>query len=137
MAEIRVEKQFAHSAAEVWKRIEDPATVAQWIPAIATSRVDGDIRHVTFADGAPARERIVDHRGEQRRYTYQYIDGPLALDRYESTIAVTESADGTSIVTWSAEFAAASAELEAELATAIEAIYTGALDELAARLASS
>ncbi|MGW5518850.1 SRPBCC family protein [Nocardia africana] len=135
MAEINVEKQFSASPAEVWARAGDPATVSDWIPAISSSRVEGDIRHVVFTDGNPARERIVEHRDQDRNYTYQYLDGPLALEYYRSTIAVVAGDDGGSVIRWRAEFTAASEQIEAELATAIEGIYTGALDELAAQLA--
>ncbi|MGW5385311.1 SRPBCC family protein [Nocardia sp. NPDC003963] len=137
MAEIDVVQQFPVSAAQLWARVGDPGAVADWIPAISESRMDGDIRHVVFTDGNPARERIVEHRDADRRYTYRYIDGPLALDFYESTIEVAESADGTSEIRWWAEFSAETEAVESALATAIESIYTGALAELAGLLARS
>ncbi|MEV5649534.1 SRPBCC family protein [Nocardia sp. NPDC052254] len=135
MAEINVEKQFSASPDEVWARAGNPATVSDWIPAIGSSRVEGDVRHVVFTDGNPARERIVELRDEDRNYTYRYIDGPLALEYYQSRFAVVATADGGSAIRWSAEFTAASREAEAELAAAIEGIYTQALDELATQLA--
>ena len=135
MAEIKVEKSFSAAPEVVWARAGDPATISDWIPAINSSRVEGDIRHVVFTDGNPARERIVEHHDDERNYTYQYIDGPLALEYYQSTLMVVATADGGSAIAWQAEFTAASAAAEAELAIAIEGIYTQALDELAAQLA--
>jgi len=136
MAEITVEKTFPVDAATVWGVVGDPAGIADWAPAIGQSRVDDDgIRHLVFADGQPARERIVAHSDSDRSYTYQYLDGPLPLERYESTITVTE-VDGGSHLVWSAQFGAASPEVEAELQTGISEIYSSAVESVHARLSA-
>ena len=132
MASIEVTKDFPLSARDVWSWIGDTGGVAAWIPAIDASRMDGDVRHVVFTDGAPARERIVAFDEAARTYSYEYIDGPLPLEHYRSTISVVENGDHSS-VRWSAQFGAESAEMETELATAIEGIYAAALDELATK----
>ncbi|WP_435083516.1 SRPBCC family protein [Gordonia hongkongensis] len=75
MASIEVTKDFPLSAGDVWSWIGDTGAVAAWIPAIDASRMDGDVRHVVFTDGAPARERIVAFDEEARTYSYEYIDG--------------------------------------------------------------
>lgn len=129
MAEIVVEEHFSASPDELWKRVGEPGDVASWIPAIATSRLEGDIRHVVFADGEPARERIVVVDHDARSYTYEYIDGPLPLSHYSSTIRVDEEQSG-SLITWSASFGADDPEVEAGLVEAIRGIYTDALAEL-------
>ncbi|MBY4576179.1 MxaD family protein, partial [Gordonia paraffinivorans] len=66
---------------------------------------------------------------------YSYIDGPLPLEHYESTISVIETGPATSRIVWAAEFGAASAEVEEDLVTGISEIYSGALDELATKFA--
>lgn len=134
MTSISVQETFSVDADTVWGWIGNTGDVATWIPAIGSSRMEGDIRHVVFTDGEPARERIIEHVDAERTYTYSYIDGPLPLRHYQSTILVLDSADGTCIVRWSAEFGAESAEVETELATAIEGIYTDALKELKAKV---
>ncbi|MCG7632706.1 SRPBCC family protein [Gordonia McavH-238-E] len=133
MASIEVTKDFPLSATDVWSWIGDTGGVSAWIPAIGESRMDGDVRHVVFTDGAPARERIVAFDEEARTYSYEYIDGPLPLEHYRSTVSVTAAGDDACSVRWSAQFGAESAEVEAELATAIEGIYAAALDELATK----
>lgn len=135
MADIHLTREFAAHADTVWQRVGDTAGVADWIPAIGSSRQEADVRHVVFTDGQPARERIVSHDDTARTYTYSYIDGPLPLEHYESTMTVTPSDDGTSVVTWSAEFGAASAEVEEALTASISEIYAAALDELQSQLA--
>jgi hypothetical protein len=88
------------------------------------------IRHLVFADGQPARERITEHNDEERRYTYEYVDGPLPLKQYRSTISVVDSTSEASTVDWTATFSADSEVVETELTAAIESIYRAALDEL-------
>lgn len=134
MASVTVEQRFPVSADTLWERIGNTADVATWIPAIGSSRMEGDVRHVVFTDGEPARERIIEHLDAERTYTYQYIDGPLPLQHYQSTILVLEDGDDAGVVKWSADFGAESAEVEAGLVTAIEGIYSDALAELKAQV---
>ncbi|HEY1135092.1 MAG TPA: SRPBCC family protein [Nocardioides sp.] len=135
MAEtIHVEARIAATPDRVWEVVGDVADVAAWIPAIESSRLEGDVRHATFAGGGgDARERIESKDDAGRTYTYSYLDGPLALERYSSTITVLADGDG-SLVTWDAAFAAGSAAEEAELRAGITGIYEGALAELARQL---
>lgn len=135
MATIEVNRAFSASADSVWAWIGDTGGVAQWIPAIRSSRMQGDVRHVEFTDGQPARERIVDFDADARSYSYEYIDGPLPLQRYRSTVVVVDDGGSRCHVEWSAEFGAESAAVEAELSTAIETIYGDALDELVTKVA--
>ncbi|OZG26489.1 MxaD family protein [Williamsia sp. 1138] len=134
MATVNVERRFPVSADTLWERIGNIADVAAWIPAISSSRMEDDVRHVVFTDGEPARERIIEHLDAARTYTYQYIDGPLPLQHYQSTILVLEDGDDAGVVKWSADFGAESAEVEAGLVTAIEGIYSDALTELKAQV---
>lgn len=134
MPSIELTRDFTADADAVWQRVGDTATVADWIPALASSRQEDDVRHVVFTDGQPARERIVAHDTVARTYTYSYIDGPLPLEHYESTMTVIPAGDGASTVTWTATFGAASTEVEDSLTSAITEIYSGALDELTRQL---
>lgn len=132
MATVSLRQEYSHSPSAIWAFIGDPGTAAAWIPSLDTSRLEGDIRHVVFTDGNPARERISAHDDVNRTYTYEYIDGPLPLAKYTSTIRVDKSGAG-SVVLWSAEFTAAgedAATLEKELEAGIGAIYRSALDEV-------
>lgn len=132
MAAVSLRQEYAQSPDAVWAVIGDPAGAAQWIPALESSRLEDDVRHVVFTDGNPARERIVAHDDENRTYTYEYIDGPLPLAKYVSTIRV-EPAGSGSVISWDAEFVAAGddpAPLEKQLEVGIGEIYQGALDEV-------
>lgn len=83
------------SADDVWKVVGDVANVHAWVPALSATRMDGDVRVATFADGGEARERIVAHSDANRSYTYTYLGGPIPLQQYESTLAVGPHHKGT------------------------------------------
>jgi carbon monoxide dehydrogenase subunit G len=119
---------------QVWEVVRETGSVSEWVPAIESSRLEGDIRHAVFAGGGGnARERIVEVDDAQRAYVYEYLDGPLALQQYRSRLAVTADAGGTH-VSWDSELSAADAEEEATLADAIAGIYRDALAELARQI---
>jgi len=120
----------------VWKVAGDAGAIAEWVPAIESSHLEGDVRHATFAGGGgDATERIVEHDDAGRAYSYEYLTGPLALEVYRSRLAVMDHGEGAEVL-WASEFTAGSAEEEAQLATAIAGIYRGALDTLKKRLQS-
>ncbi|WP_030166194.1 MULTISPECIES: SRPBCC family protein [Actinomycetes] len=134
MANVTVKVGFPVPADTVWSWVGNTGNVASWIPAIGSSRMEDDVRHLVFTDGEPARERIIEHIDAERTYSYQYLDGPLPLQHYQSTIQVLEATDNSCLIRWSAECGAESAEVEAGLASAIRGIYTEALDELKAKV---
>lgn len=112
---------------DVLRRVDD---IAAWIPVVASARLDGDIRRVDFHDGGGATERIVEIDDDQRRYTYEYLDGVLPLAFYRSTLAVS-TGDGGSTVTWHAEFRGRTEDDEAALQEQLGEIYAESLDRLA------
>ena len=120
----------------VWQVVGDTGAVASWVPALEASSMQESVRHATFAGGGgEAREEIVAHDADSRSYTYRYLDGPLALESYESTISVRPDGPGSTVV-WSAQFSADGEETEAGLAEAIAGIYAAGLAELATRFES-
>ncbi|HEY3716508.1 MAG TPA: SRPBCC family protein [Jatrophihabitantaceae bacterium] len=131
---MHVSESIAIDAApdKVWRIAGDIGNVSRWIPALESSRLEGDIRHADFAGGGgSARERIVERDDAARYYVYEYLDGPLALKEYRSRFAVQAQPNGTSLVTWDSYLTAGSAEEEGALAKAISGIYADALAKLA------
>ncbi|SHK41435.1 Protein tyrosine/serine phosphatase [Pseudonocardia thermophila] len=113
-----------------WRVVGDTGNIAAWIPAIEASRLEGDVRHATFADGGgEAIERIVEHDDAGRTYVYEYLSGPLPLKEYRSRISVREHAEGCEVV-WTSDFTSGSAETDEQLRVAISGIYRSALDHL-------
>jgi hypothetical protein len=117
---------------DVWKVGGDVANVADFVPALESSSLDGDLRRAVFAGGGgEAFERITERDDGARSYVYEYVSGPLALEFYRSRFSVQGHPRGSEVV-WDAEFRAAPDE-EAGLAEAISGIYRAGLEQLAAR----
>lgn len=118
------------AADEVWRIAGDPAQIADWLPPIESSKVEGDRRSCTLADGGgQIEERILEHSDEERRYRYEILDGPMPLSSYVSAFEVAEH-DGHAHVTWSAEFEPEDAGQEQELVQTFDEIYGSGLDAL-------
>lgn len=80
MASISKEITIGANADEVWKVIGDfqegPTRMAPGY--VVDTRVDGDYRIVTFADGVVARERLVSVDHAARRIVYAVVGGTLS-----------------------------------------------------------
>ncbi len=91
---IDVAQKFEQGPDAVWGVVGDAGAVADWIPAIATSRLEGNVRHASFADGGgDAVEIITSHDDAGRSYVYEYQSGPLPLEEYTSRITVNEDGE--------------------------------------------
>ena len=114
------------TADEVWALVGDTAGVHRWVPGLADTTVDGDVRTATFDDGGKAHELIVAHDNDGRSYTYRYLDGPIPLDAYESTVTVGPELDGDgSLVVWNATLQASP-----EIVSAVEGLYDAGIGRL-------
>lgn len=130
-------EQFARRPDEVWAASGDPATVADWLPAVEKSWMEGDVRVAELVGGAgQARERIIQVNDEKHFYDYSYEGGPLVLNEFTSRFAVVPDGDGSRIE-WTAEFVADTDEEGAELTTAVSGMYRGGLDNLRTKLSGS
>lgn len=97
-------KTFATTPAELWNIVGDTGAIADWVPAIERSHMEGDIRYATFADdGGDATERITEYDNDDRSYVYEYLSGPLPLQEYSSRITVQPHENGAEIV-WVSDF---------------------------------
>lgn len=113
-----------------WALLGDIGGVHRWVPGLSGADVAGDVRTATFADGSQARERVVAYDDAARAYTYAYLDGPIPLASYESTITVGPKLDGDgSLVVWNATL-----EADADTVTAVEGLYDGGLAAAAEQL---
>jgi hypothetical protein len=119
------------SVDSVWQLLSNFGDLS-WMPGIEGVALDGDVRTVTLASGrGRARERLVLHSCAARTITYVYIDGPLPLKEYESTIVVA-SKEGRTKVIWRAVLST-SPVIEDEVVGIINKMYTDALCAVAQR----
>lgn len=118
---------------EVWRVAGDPATIGEWVPALAGSSLSGAERFCTTGDGAKIAERILSHSDPDRAYTYEIVESPLPLRSYRSTLRV-DGHGGHSHVRWEAEFEALEPAQEDQLEETFTGIYREGLLSLRAQL---
>jgi uncharacterized protein YndB with AHSA1/START domain len=133
MARIRETIQIAADPDRVWDVAGDPGRIADWLPLLSSSRVDGDARECTMKDGGELRERILEHSDEDHVYSYEILEGPMPIRSYRSRFSV-EGHDGHSHVDWEAEFEPERPEQEAELVEMLTKTYREGLESLRGRL---
>jgi hypothetical protein len=77
MGSIRKEFTVDADAAKVWAALRDFGALHEKLVKgfVTDSKLEGDVRTVTFANGMTARERLVDCDDAQRRLVYSVIDG--------------------------------------------------------------
>jgi hypothetical protein len=75
MASFRTETIIDLSATRAWARLSELGETHRLFPGVLTACVlDGDVRTVTFADGAVVRERIVTVDGDAMRLAYTVLE---------------------------------------------------------------
>lgn len=130
MPTMKQQIQIDATAQDVWKLAGDPARIADWLPPIESSHVEGDRRSCTLAEGgAQIEERILEHSDARRRYHYEILDGPMPLSSYSSTFEVKDR-DGHAQVVWTAQFEPEDAGQEQELVGTFEDMYSAGLAAL-------
>jgi hypothetical protein len=86
--------------ADVWDAVRDFGALHQrLVPGFVTdTRLDGDARIVTFANGMVARELLVDCDDARRRLVYAVISE--RVKQHSASVQVTAEADGRSRLAW-------------------------------------
>jgi uncharacterized protein YndB with AHSA1/START domain len=100
----------------VWAYLRDFSNLDEWQPAIESCEIEGAarpdqtgaIRRLTAQGGqAVFRERLIAFDEEGRSLTYEFVESPLPVRDYRSTIRVAPVTDsGRAFVEWWGEFAA-------------------------------
>ena len=103
MASIRKEIALAVRAEAVWDALRDVGAVHRRLAAgfVTDTRLDGDARIVTFANGLVARELIVDVDDKARRVAYAVVGGRLS--HHHATMQVVADGDGRCRLVWVAD----------------------------------
>jgi hypothetical protein len=100
MASVHNDVPLPASADEVWDAVRDfGALHRRLVPGFATAcSRDGDVRVVTFANGAIARELLVDCDAARRRPVYA-IDSER-LQHYSASVQVIAETDASCRLVW-------------------------------------
>lgn len=106
MTSIRKDIPVERDAATVWAAFRDFGAVHDKLARgfVTDTRLDGDARIVTFANGVVARERLVDMDDAARRLAYSIVGGADgALTHHNASFQVFDNgADGCRVV-WIAD----------------------------------
>jgi carbon monoxide dehydrogenase subunit G len=100
MASIHKDIIIDATPADVWDAVRDFGAVHQrLVPGfVLDSRLDGDARIVTFANGMVARELLVDCDETRRRLVYAVVNE--RVKQHSASVQVTPEAAERSRLTW-------------------------------------
>lgn len=103
MASIRKEMVLDANPNDVWDAVRDVGAIhTRLAPGfVADTRLEGDARVVTFANGFVARERIVTVDDDARRLVWASVGGRLA--HHNGALQVLSAGDGRSRIVWIAD----------------------------------
>ena len=128
MASIHKEILIQVRPENVWDAVRDVGAIHQRLaPGFVTdTRLEGDIRVVTFANGMRARELIVDIDDAARRLVWSVIEGRPR--HHNASMQIFADGEGASRVVWIADL------LPNELASSIGAMIEQGLGAMKRRL---
>lgn len=100
MASIHKELVIEAPAGDVWNAVRDVGAVHQRLAQkfVLDTRLDGDSRLVTFADGSIVRERIVDVDDNTRRVVYAVVE--WRTTHHHATMQVLDEGETRSRLVW-------------------------------------
>ena len=103
---IHKELLIDNSPADVWAAVRDTGAAHERLARgfVLDTTVEPGARLVTFANGAVARELIIDVDDERRRLAYAVVDSPLGMTHHHAVMEVVEDRDGTRLV-WDVDVA--------------------------------
>ncbi len=138
MATVRKVISTTASVEAVWDAIRDIGALhTRLVPGfVIDTKLEGTVRVVTFANGMVVREPIITIDEAARRLVWSAEGGRTT--HYNASAQVTAGADGTSTVTWIADFLPddVAPAISAAMGAGAAAMKT-ALDALASRPAGT
>ena len=111
MTNIHEELHIDRPAADVWDAVRDVGAAHERLARgfVVATRVEDGARVVTFANGAVARELIVDVDDDRRRLAYAVVDSPLGMAHHHAVMEVVADGDGAARLVWDVDVAPAAA----------------------------
>ena len=103
MASIHKDIPIASPAHEVWDAVRDfGALHTRLVPGfVRDTRLDGDVRIVTFANGAVAREQLVDCDDARRRLVYTIASE--RLKQHSASVQIVPDGETRCRVLWTVD----------------------------------
>lgn len=119
MASIHKEIFVEATPESAWDAVRDVGAVhRRLVPGyVVDTRLEGDERILTFADGGVARELIMTIDEERHRLAYAVIEGRMPLTRHHASLQIFAEGEGSRLV-WITD--ALPHERAAEIAARVE-----------------
>ena len=123
--------------ATAWKLIGNFNGLDAWHPAVAGSTgkgsgtAAGSTRALALVGGGTVDEKLTAYSAAKRSLTYTIMKSPLPVKNYVSTMTVSPTAGGKSLIKWSATFDANGAD-DAKAKEVIGGIYNAGLGKATA-----
>ncbi len=96
--------------ATVWKYVGDFNAVDLWHPSVrncttkGNGTAKGSVRTLTLSDGSVMIEKLLSYNAAKTTYTFAGVKGPFPIKNYQSTISLSPTADGKTLMKWSSSF---------------------------------
>jgi len=102
MATIRKTIDINASPENVWAKISDIGGISRLIGFLSDSKVSGDARVCTMADGGVLKEEIVSIDADLHRVVYSITESPLNLSFHVASMELEPTPTGTRF-TWTTD----------------------------------
>jgi mxaD protein len=139
--ELSVQREMTidRAPATVWKMVGDFNALDVWHPAVtrstATGNAPGATRLLTLGNGATISEELLARDPAKYSYSYSILKSPLPVRNYKSTLQLSPTPDGKTLMRWSSTFEAEGAD-DAKAQEVIQGIYDAGLAKVAANFKS-
>lgn len=99
MATIHRTLDLSGTAEGAWNKLRAVGGVENLLPMIADSRVEGDSRYCSIADGGgQLSELILGNDDELRRIAYSIVEGPFPMSFHAASMQVVERGDQVQLI---------------------------------------
>ena len=122
-------------AARIWSLIGAFESLPRWHPLVADCTLEREaetgatVRRILLHDGTVIRNRLLEHDDRARRYSYEFVEGPLQVKSYRATLWLTERDGGRARLDWVSEFEA-EAETADEVRRRVESLVAPGITNL-------
>lgn len=82
----------------VWAKISDVSAISDLIGFLSDSKVTGDVRVCTLAEGGTLEEDIISIDADLKRVTYSIRKSPLNLSFHVASMELQPSGNGTRLI---------------------------------------
>ena len=127
--------------AEVWKVVGNYGQLEAWHPVVAKTEITkgannkvGAVRALETKDGAKIVEELLNYDGRKKSLRYKFIESPLPVSDYQSTLSVVAAGQGSKVV-WKGSFKAKGVE-DAKAREIFTGIYKAGFEGLSKQFGS-